>query len=140
MKKFVIDNAAPFIVQITNWSGETVQSANEPLRTMTPYPKGGAFSVVSPIIAPATHQGSDRINDPLEPLPTVTRANRGELKLISPALIQSGYGERKGQQPRVPEIDQPLGTVIAGGVKHALTKFDSGGCWRASLCRQASSS
>ncbi|WP_162886389.1 DNA cytosine methyltransferase, partial [Pseudomonas syringae] len=120
MKKFVIDNPAPFIVPIANWSGETVQSANEPLRPVTSYPKGGAFSVVSPVIAPATHQGSDRINDPLEPLPTVTCANRGELTLISPTLIQSGYGEREGQQPSVPGIDQPLGTVVAGGVKHAL--------------------
>ncbi|PBP99994.1 DNA cytosine methyltransferase [Pseudomonas congelans] len=120
MKKFVIDNPAPFIVPIANWSGETVQSANEPLRTVTSYPKGGAFSVVSPVIAPATHQGSDRINGPLEPLPTVTCANRGELTLISPTLIQSGYGEREGQQPRVPGIEQPLGTVVAGGVKHAL--------------------
>ncbi|MGE1153685.1 DNA cytosine methyltransferase [Pseudomonas kitaguniensis] len=121
MKKFVIDSATPFIVPIANWSGETVQAAGEPLRTITSYPKGGAFSVVSPIIAPATHQGSDRINDPLEPLPTVTCANRGELTLISPTLIQSGYGERPGQEPRVPGLDQPLGTVVAGGVKHALT-------------------
>ncbi|WP_455825097.1 DNA cytosine methyltransferase [Pseudomonas graminis] len=120
MKKFVIDNPAPFIVPIANWSGEWVQSADEPLRTITSYPKGGAFSVVSPVIAPATHQGSDRINDPLEPLPTVTGANSGELTLISPTLIQSGYGERPGQEPRVPGVDQPLGTVVAGGVKHAL--------------------
>lgn len=120
MKKFVIDSASPFIVPIANWSGEAVQSADEPLRTVTSYPKGGAFSVVSPVIAPATHQGSDRINDPLEPLPTVTCANRGELTLISPTLIRSGYGERPGQEPRVPGVDQPLGTVVAGGVKHAL--------------------
>jgi DNA (cytosine-5)-methyltransferase 1 len=120
MKKFVIDNPAPFIVPIANWSGETVQSADEPLRTITSYPKGGAFSVVSPVIAPATHQGSDRINDPLDPLPTVTCANRGELTLISPTMIQSGYGESPGQEPRVPGLDQPLGTVVAGGVKHAL--------------------
>ncbi|WP_339425252.1 DNA cytosine methyltransferase [Pseudomonas proteolytica] len=120
MKKFVIDTPTPFIVPIANWSGESVQSASEPLRTITSYPKGGAFSVVSPVIAPATHQGSDRINDLLEPLPTVTCANRGELTLISPTLIQSGYGERPGQEPRVPGVDQPLGTVVAGGVKHAL--------------------
>lgn len=120
MKKFVIDSPAPFIVPIANWSGESVQSAGEPLRTITSYPKGGAFSVVSPVIAPATHQGSDRINDPLDPLPTVTCANRGELTLISPTLIQSGYGERPGQEPRVPGVDQPLGTVVAGGAKHAL--------------------
>ncbi|WDG45711.1 DNA cytosine methyltransferase [Pseudomonas chlororaphis] len=121
MKKFVLDAADPFIVPIANWSGESVQSAHEPLRTVTSWPRGGSFAMASPIIAPATHQGSDRVNDPNSPLPTVTCANRGELTLISPTLIQTGYGERTGQEPRVPGIDQPLGTVVAGGVKHALT-------------------
>jgi DNA (cytosine-5)-methyltransferase 1 len=120
MKKFVIDSASPFIVPIANWSGTLAQSAHEPLRTVTAWPRGGSFAMASPIIAPATHQGSDRVNDPREPLPTVTCANRGELTLISPTLIQTGYGEREGQQPRVPGLDQPLGTVVAGGTKHAL--------------------
>lgn len=39
---------------------------------------------------------------------------------ISPTLIQTGYGERRGQAPRVPGLHRPLGTVVAGGVKHAL--------------------
>lgn len=39
---------------------------------------------------------------------------------ISPTLIQTGYGERPGQTPRVPGLHKPLGTVVAGGVKHAL--------------------
>ncbi|AZC37080.1 DNA cytosine methyltransferase [Pseudomonas chlororaphis] len=121
MKKFVLDAADPFIVPIANWSGDSVQSAREPLRTVTSWPRGGSFAMASPIIAPATHQGSDRVNDPTAPLPTVTCANRGELTLISPTLIQTGYGERTGQEPRVPGLDQPLGTVVAGGVKHALT-------------------
>ncbi len=108
MKKFVIDNPAPFIVPIANWSGESVQSAGEPLRTITSYPKGGAFSVVSPIIAPATHQGSDRINDPLQPLPTVTCANRGELTLISPLMVGAGGPEYSGKPV---SVDQPTGTV-----------------------------
>ncbi|MCL9653542.1 DNA cytosine methyltransferase [Pseudomonas protegens] len=120
MKKFVIDAADPFIVPIANWSGDSVQSAHEPLRTVTSWPRGGSFAMASPIIAPATHQGSDRINDPSAPLPTVTCANRGELTLISPTLIQTGYGERTGQEPRVPGLGQPLGTVVAGGVKHAI--------------------
>lgn len=120
IKKFVIDAADPFIVPIANWSGESVQSAHDPLRTVTSWPRGGSFAMASPIIAPATHQGSDRINDPHAPLPTVTCANRGELTLISPTLIQTGYGERAGQEPRVPGLAQPLGTVVAGGVKHAL--------------------
>lgn len=37
-----------------------------------------------------------------------------------PTLIQTGYGERPGQTPRVPGLDKPLGTVVAGGTKHAL--------------------
>jgi DNA (cytosine-5)-methyltransferase 1 len=40
--------------------------------------------------------------------------------MASPTLIQVGYGERDGQQPRVPGLDKPLGTVVAGGGKHAL--------------------
>jgi len=120
MKKFVIDSAAPFIVPIANWSGETVQSAGEPLRTITSYPKGGAFSVVSPVIAPATHQGSDRINDPLDPLPTVTCANRGELTLISPVMVTAAHGEGKpGGVQRwgdgCKSSADPLGTVTASG-------------------------
>ncbi|ETK19263.1 C-5 cytosine-specific DNA methylase [Pseudomonas sp. FH4] len=118
MKKFVIDSATPFIVPIANWSGETVQSADEPLRTVTAYPKGGAFSVVSPVIAPATHQGSDRINDPLDPLPTVTCANREEL--ISPVMVTAAHGEGKpGGVQRwgdgCKSSADPLGTVTASG-------------------------
>jgi DNA (cytosine-5)-methyltransferase 1 len=35
-------------------------------------------------------------------------------------MIQTGYGERKGQNPRALDIHKPLGTVVAGGQKHAL--------------------
>lgn len=120
MKKFVIDNPAPFIVPIANWSGEAVQPGNQPLRTITSYPKGGAFSVVSPVIAPATHQGSDRINDPLDPLPTVTCANRGELMLASTALVQLGNGDKPGSAPRSADLANPLGTIMASGGKYGL--------------------
>ena len=40
--------------------------------------------------------------------------------LIVPTLIQQGYGERKGQSPRVPGLENPLGTIVSGGGKHAL--------------------
>lgn len=72
-----------------------------------------------PFIVPVTHAGSDRVNDADEPLRTVTCANRGEHALVAPTLIQTGYGERDGQEPRAPGIDKPLGTVVACGVKHA---------------------
>lgn len=109
MKKFVIDAADPFIVPIANWSGESVQSAHEPLRTVTSWPRGGSFAMASPIIAPVTHQGSDRINDPHAPLPTVTCANRGELTLISPVLVGAGGPAYSGKPATT---DQPAGTLM----------------------------
>ncbi|MDR6946404.1 DNA (cytosine-5)-methyltransferase 1 [Pseudomonas sp. 2957] len=112
MKKFVIDAADPFIVPIANWSGESVQSANEPLRTVTSWPRGGSFAMASPIIAPATHQGSDRVNDPHAPLPTVTCANRGELTLISPVLVGAGGPVYAGNPVAA---DKPLGTLMTRG-------------------------
>lgn len=38
----------------------------------------------------------------------------------APSLIHLGNGERPGQAPRVYDIHKPLGTVVAGGGKHAL--------------------
>jgi len=37
----------------------------------------------------------------------------------APTLIQTGYGERKGQTPRALDLHQPLGTIVACGAKHA---------------------
>lgn len=53
-----------------------------------------------------------------KPLTTVT--SKAEHCLVSPTLIQTGYGERKGQSPRALNLHKPLGTVVAGGGKHAL--------------------
>lgn len=52
------------------------------------------------------------------PLQTVT-AEPG-FALVAPTLVQTGYGERPGQSPRALDLDKPLGTAVAGGVKHAL--------------------
>ncbi|RWD71633.1 DNA cytosine methyltransferase [Mesorhizobium sp.] len=46
----------------------------------------------------------------------------------APTLIQIGYGEREGQSPRSLNIKAPLGTVVAGGVKHALAVPTLVGC------------
>jgi DNA (cytosine-5)-methyltransferase 1 len=54
-----------------------------------------------------------------EPFKTLTAA-RDAHGLVVPTLVQTGYGERKGQAPRVPGLHNPLGTITAGGGKHAL--------------------
>ncbi|MCP4594455.1 MAG: DNA cytosine methyltransferase, partial [bacterium] len=73
-----------------------------------------------PFIIPVTHQGDSRVHGIDEPVRTITAAHRGELAFVAPTLIQTSYGERKGQRPRVPGLNKPLGTIVAGGVKHAL--------------------
>jgi DNA (cytosine-5)-methyltransferase 1 len=73
----------------------------------------------SPFIVPVTHQGDDRVHATVEPLRTITTAQRGEFALCSPTLVQTGYGERPGQAPRVPGLDKPLGTAV-DGQKHGL--------------------
>ena len=66
---------------------------------------------------------------------TMARVARGTKRYVldaaRPFLVQTGYGERKGQEPRCMDGDAPLGTVVAGGVKHAvvspsLTRFNTG--------------
>jgi DNA (cytosine-5)-methyltransferase 1 len=74
----------------------------------------------TPFVIPVTHQGDARVHGLNEPMRTVTGAHRGELALVAPTLIQTSYGERQGQAPRVLDLHQPLGTVVAGGVKHSL--------------------
>jgi DNA (cytosine-5)-methyltransferase 1 len=52
--------------------------------------------------------------------PLRTVATGGHHALVSPTLVQVGYGEREGQAPRALDIEKPLGTVVAGSSKAAL--------------------
>lgn len=53
-----------------------------------------------------------------QPLATALTGNHK--LLVVPTLIQTGYGERKGQAPRSLDLGKPLGTVVGGGSKHGL--------------------
>jgi DNA (cytosine-5)-methyltransferase 1 len=78
------------------------------------------LDAAKPFIVNLTHHGGERTESIDDPFMTVTGAHRGEKAIITPTLIQTGYGEREGQQPRVPGLEKPIGTVVAGGIKHAL--------------------
>ena len=116
MRKFVLDSANPFIVPIANWSGESVQSAAEPLRTVTSYPKGGAFSVVSPVMVAAAHgegkpggvqrwgAGSRSTG---EPLATVTAS--GGHSIAAAHLVKFRFAD-EGKA-----LGEPLPTITSGG-------------------------
>lgn len=118
IQRFVLDAERPFIAPYVikvNHQGDAFrgQGLDEPLQTVTA--KNG-WGVVAPVLAVNTsgHPGSA----PVEPLRTITTG--GHHMLVSPALIQMGYGERPGQEPRVLDLDKPVGTVTAGGNKFAL--------------------
>ncbi|MDB5056148.1 MAG: (cytosine-5-)-methyltransferase [Bacilli bacterium] len=119
LQKFVIDNPNPFIVKVNHSGAEfRGQPIDEPLQTMTA--KNG-YGIVTPYIARIgqTGFGGDRMQYPIED-PLTTIVTKAEHLLISPTLIQTGYGEREGQSPRILDLEKPLGTVVAGGTKHAV--------------------
>ena len=78
------------------------------------------INAARPFIVPVTHPRDARVHSIDEPVRTITGAHRGELALVAPTLVQTGYGEREGQTPRALDISKPLGTVVACGQKHAL--------------------
>lgn len=63
-------------------------------------------------------------NPPLDinrPLTTETSANHHYF--LNPALVPIGYGERKGQLPRVNDIQEPLSTVVSSCKQNVATPF-----------------
>ncbi|WOJ00017.1 DNA cytosine methyltransferase [Citrobacter koseri] len=74
--------------------------------------------VVAPVIARQFGASTGHRAD--EPSATITAGGGGKSQLVTSTLIQMGYGERPGQEPRVLQIEKPLGTVTAGGNKFAV--------------------
>lgn len=158
VKRYVIDAAEPFIVNLTHHGGERGEAVTDPVMTVTGAHRGekaivvpdlaGPFVtgvggrmgqteprdvrqpaqtmtakadsvVIAPVVTYAQQGGATREAD--GPLHTVTASRKDANGIIVPTLVQIGYGEREGQEPRVPGLEHPLGTIVAGGVKHALS-------------------
>lgn len=66
------------------------------------------------IVNNMTGNASRPVSEPIGPVLT-----GGHKMLVTPTLIQMGYGEREGQAPRALDLGAPLGTVTAGGQKFA---------------------
>lgn len=109
IRKFVIENPRPFIVPATHGDGasgpdQRIHSVDEPLRVVTPL----VLSNMTNNVPRPAH----------EPMPTLLTGNHKFV--VAPTLVQTSYGERHGQAPRILDLHVPLGTVVAGGQKHAL--------------------
>jgi len=78
---------------------------------------GGHSAVIAPLLTYAQQGG--RCRDISEPHHTICASRKDQNAVIIPTMIQTGYGERPGQAPRVLDLGKPLGTAVAGGIKHA---------------------
>ena len=100
--RYVVNSAKPFIVPIQNYGwADRVYDINQPLRTVTAQPKGGAFALVSACLA--KHYGGVVGSSLAEPIGTVTSIDHHSLVR---ALLTKFYGTGEGQ-----EMGEPLHTV-----------------------------
>lgn len=121
LKKFVIDNAEPFIVQV-NHSGSDwsyCKSMNEPLPVITS--KHG-FGIVEPVLTPyIMSNNTNNIGASIEEgLPTITTGNRNFL--MSPTLIQY-HSETSENEVRGQAIENPIMTVDGSNRYGLVTSF-----------------
>ncbi|MGX7896862.1 DNA cytosine methyltransferase [Tsuneonella sp. HG222] len=120
-------------------SGATGHAVDEPLHTVTANsfvkrpggsaPLGRVDALLAPFASYAQQGGRNRSAE--DPLHTVTSSDGDHNTIAAAHLVHIGNGERQGQAPRAMDAEKPLGTVVAGGTKHAavtafMQKFASG--------------
>ncbi len=119
----------PFVAPLTH-HGNAGRSypLGAPLPTVTGANRG-EMAVIAPHITKFRNGATG--HDMGEPLATVTAnsfvkrpGGSAPLGVASAHLVHIGNGEREGQAPRAMDVEKPLGTVVAGGTKHAaVTAF-----------------
>ncbi len=120
LKKWV---AVSTVLDFSNL-GQSIFGRKKPLadNTMKRIARGlqkFVFENPEPFIVQVNHSGNGFRGQTIhEPIPTITQKHG--FGLVSPYMIQIGYGERKGQKPRVNSIKEPVGTFVASGVKHYI--------------------
>ncbi|MBS0661388.1 MAG: DNA cytosine methyltransferase [Verrucomicrobia bacterium] len=102
-------------------TGSTGAGMNEPVPTVTAaHALGVVEAQLAPFLTEHANASGQRTFPADEPLRTACgEVKGGHFAAVVPTLIQTGYGERPGQAPRVPGIEKPLGTAV-DGQKHAV--------------------
>ena len=83
-----------------------VMSADEPLRTVTAYPKGGGMALVAATLV--TNTTGHAPSSLTFPVPTLTTGN--QQMLVAANLIHY-YGAKPGERPRCAGLDEPFRTA-----------------------------
>lgn len=121
LKKFVLENPEPFIIQCNHGGERRPQDIREPMPTITG--KHG-YGVVEPYIVPIRYgerKGQPpRIHDIEEPLPTIVGS--GKHYLCAPTLIQY-HSETVSGEVRGQKLDEPIMTVDGSNRYGLVTSF-----------------
>jgi DNA (cytosine-5)-methyltransferase 1 len=97
----------------------TVTANGNPARPAGAQPLAFAQAVLVPVVVGCGgRRGQSGPVDVRGPYPTITA--KADACLVAATMVQMGYGEREGQSPRSLNITAPLGTIVAGGLKHGL--------------------
>lgn len=119
LKKFVIDNPEPFIIQCNHGGERRPNDIREPMPTITG--KHG-YGIVEPTLAP--YMGTNTTNHPggncKDPIHTITTGN--QQCLISPTLIQYHSETVKGEV-RGQTIEETIMTVDGSNRYGLVTSF-----------------
>ncbi|KQU96462.1 DNA cytosine methyltransferase [Devosia sp. Root105] len=95
--------------------GGSVHDVDTPHPTVTASPKDQ-----NQVLAAHLQRQFSRSVGSAADAPTDTIVGRSKDALVAASMVQTGYGEREGQEPRALDIEKPLGTVVAGAAKHAV--------------------
>lgn len=124
MKKFVLDNPQPFIVEMANQSNPLgVRPTSERLKTITATPKGGSYAVAAPHLVKFRGESIGTAID--TPCPTITSGGNAKrpagaahaLGLATAYLMQAngGFNETVGRG-----MDEPATTITTTGSQQQL--------------------
>jgi DNA (cytosine-5)-methyltransferase 1 len=108
---------APTLMHVTHHGADRTAGVDAPLATVTGANRGEQALVAATLVK--QNFGETPCQGVGSPLHTITTQGN-KFGVLAATLVQTGYGERAGQAPRAPGLDKPLGTVVAGGVKHAV--------------------
>ena len=119
LKKFVLDNPEPFIIQCNHGGERRPNDIRDPMPTITG--KHG-YGIVEPYMVQIGQTGftKDRSKDVREPLTTIVSKN--EHCLISPTLIQY-HSETSKDGVRGQTIEDPIMTVDSSNRYGLVTSF-----------------
>ena len=104
LDKFVIKNPKPYILEM-NYDNP-LQDVNRPMSTQT---SANHHYLITPSLVQANYENPSQ--DVSKPMSTQTAVNKHFA--VTPYMVPIGYGENKGQAPRVNSVEEPASTVVS---------------------------